>query len=220
MIVYSCPEPNLYSWHCTININWNRPTTLNDYHREMHMILYIWTIMASLTDFKWRFIWSHWQYSLTVIKDDSYIYNHKLIFLMLNTWRLEDLTFLKIKFKLLKRLAYTRQQCFLPYLVSFCFLPWPPNKSSFQIWLKNPSYRNFSLTKFHGHPFMSLTVMCNLYQLQPAYIIHILFAFYFQLGCSLFDFVKLPVFRQCCACVYVTVSMHVGVHMCVEWIKD
>lgn len=129
MIVCSCPEPNLYSWCCPIN--WNRPTALNDYHRETPMIFYIWTIMASLLILNKGSFGGMWQYSLSVIKDDSYIYNHKSIFLILNTWCLEDLRFLKIKFKLSQGIAYSRQQCFHHCLESISFLPWPPSKSSF-----------------------------------------------------------------------------------------
>lgn len=154
MIVYSCPEPNLYSWCCTIN--WNQPTALNDYHREMPMIFYIWTIMAFVL------IWSKgsfghmWQYSLSVIKDYSYIHNHKPIFLMLNTWCLEDLRFLKIKFKLSQGIAPLDSNASIPILNLFLsYLDYLENHLS--KYDSNPSWGIF-LTQFHIPPFMSLTL--------------------------------------------------------------
>lgn len=111
----------------------------------------------------------HIGHKLVCLMDDSYIHNH---FFMLNAWCLEDLRLLKTKSSQGNSLLWTATlpSLFLApkmqkQLYSY-FLSSPANKSSFQTWLKNFSSRKPSLTKLHTPPFMSLTLMCNLYKLQ------------------------------------------------------
>lgn len=157
---------------------------MNDYHREIPIIFFISTTMSSLLILSkgsfggmWPYTW-HVAIYLVCLKDDSYTHNH---FFMLNVWCLEDLRLLKTKSSQGNSLLWTATlpSLFLapkmqkqPYSY---FLSSPPNKSSFQSWLKISSSRTLSLTKLHTPPFMSLTLVCNLYKLQPAYTsIHVL----------------------------------------------
>lgn len=76
---------------------------------------------------------------------------------MLNTWCLEDLRFLKIKFKLSQGIAPLDRNASIPILNLFLsyldYLENHPSKND-----SNPLLRNLSLTQFHIPPFTSLTL--------------------------------------------------------------